>query len=83
LALLSTTRPIADPVVANAVAPIAVDPMDDQRAGAGIMWGIGDVIGIAAGLVVVHQWMRHEEREARRLDRRADARRLAGSVEAA
>lgn len=37
------------------------------------MWLAGDVIFIAAVLVIVAAWMRHADRDAPAADRRADA----------
>jgi cytochrome c oxidase assembly factor CtaG len=60
---------------------VGVTLMGDQRTGAGIMWLLGDVVGVVAGVVVVRQWMRHEERAAHRADLRDDQRRaMAGST---
>jgi cytochrome c oxidase assembly factor CtaG len=47
--------------------------LDDQQIAAGIMWLFGDLGFLAAILGLVVAWMRHEEREAGRADRRADA----------
>lgn len=45
----------------------------DQRAGAGILWVVGDLVTLVVGGIVLAQWMSHEERVAEREDRRADA----------
>lgn len=78
VALLSAARPMAehhyeavDREAARAgEPPVAVSRLGDQQAGAALMWGIGDIIGIGAGVVVAQQWWRAEERAARRDDRR-------------
>lgn len=44
----------------------------DHRAGTGVLWGAGDLVGLVAVLVVTAQWMGHEERQAVREDRRSD-----------
>jgi len=41
----------------------------DQRTGAGVLWVVGEVFGVVAAIVVVTQWMRHEERVGARHDR--------------
>ena len=46
-------------------------PLEDQQLAAGIMWVAGDAIFLGAVMVLVWAWMRHEAREAPRLDRRA------------
>ena len=81
LALMSATTPIAADYYASIVQPLGTDVLADQRVGAGIMWLLGDVIGVVAGVVVVHQWMQHEERAARRADAIDDRRRaMAGTA---
>jgi putative membrane protein len=74
LALMSGDQPIAADHYAAIDRPTEVSVMGDQRTGAGVMWGIGDVIGVVAGSVVMVQWMRHEERSARRRDAAPDRR---------
>jgi cytochrome c oxidase assembly factor CtaG len=72
LALMSGDQPVAADHYAHVDRPTEVSVMGDQRTGAGVMWGIGDVIGVVAGGVVVLQWMRHEDRATRRRDAIAD-----------
>lgn len=55
----------------------------DHRAGAGLLWVAGDLLGLVAALVVAAQWMGHEERQAAREDRRADRAAEAGRAGAA
>ena len=43
--------------------------LDDQALGGAIMWGVGDLAFVAAMMVVVMLWMRHEDRRTERLDR--------------
>lgn len=45
----------------------------DQRLGAGLLWAVGDLLGLAAAAVIVVQWIKAEERRQRRDDRRLDA----------
>lgn len=49
------------------------DALADQRAGAVVMWIGGDMLFIAALIAVALAWMRHDEQEAARLDRRLGA----------
>lgn len=72
LALLSGSQPLAEDYYASVERPTEVSMLGDQRTGAGVMWGIGDVIGLVAGGVVLGQWMIHDERRARRNDARSD-----------
>jgi putative membrane protein len=74
LALLSTTTPLAAAVYDAALdRPAGVALLADQRAGATVMWLVGDLIGLVAGGIVAVQWFRHEQRQTRRLDRELDA----------
>ncbi len=68
LALLSTTHPLDGQAVGSIAAVV-----DLQHRGAAIMWVLGDLVGLAAGGVLLAQWMRHEERRGVRIDRELDA----------
>jgi putative membrane protein len=64
------------------------DPFTDQRLAGGILWAGGEVVSVTMLGVLVAQWMRHAEREARRVDRQLDreeaaARRAAEAAEGA
>jgi putative copper resistance protein D len=48
------------------------DPLLDQQIAAGIMWLAGDLIFLGAVIGLVWAWMRQDERDAARADRRAD-----------
>jgi putative copper resistance protein D len=58
---------------ATLVLPWGLSAIDDQRLAAGIMWLAGDMIFLTAILLVVAGWMRAEERDEVRSDRRAEA----------
>jgi cytochrome c oxidase assembly factor CtaG len=47
-------------------------PIDDQHLAGGILWGSGDLIGLAFFAVLFAQWVRSSRREAEREDRRLD-----------
>jgi putative copper resistance protein D len=49
----------------------------DQQAAGGIMWLAGDMLFIVAIALILAGWMRHEERDAARVERRADVERAA------
>jgi len=72
IALMQGSVPIAGDWYAS-VRDWGVSPLTDQRTGGGLMWGLGDVVGLAAGGVVLAQWMAHESRASRR-EARAEAR---------
>jgi putative copper resistance protein D len=44
----------------------------DQRLGAGLAWGFGEVPAVVVMLLLVRRWIRDDEREQARLDRAAD-----------
>jgi putative copper resistance protein D len=48
------------------------DPATDQVLSGGILWAGGEIVSVAMLGVLVAQWMRHADREARREDRRLD-----------
>ncbi|HYI65319.1 MAG TPA: cytochrome c oxidase assembly protein [Candidatus Limnocylindrales bacterium] len=54
-----------------------LSPIEDQALGGGIMWVVGDLFFLAAMMLVVVSWMRHEDRRTERLDRRLAAERAA------
>jgi putative membrane protein len=54
-----------------------LSPLDDQALGGVMMWVVGDLCFLAAMMVVVVLWMRHEDRRTERLDRRLAAERAA------
>ncbi len=57
---------------ATLVIPWGLSAIDDQHLAAGIMWLAGDLIFMAAIMLVVFGWMRAEARDEARSDRRAD-----------
>jgi putative membrane protein len=76
VALLGSDRVLASGWYSQVVRSWGSSPLDDQRLGAGILWGAGELLGAIALAIVLYQWMRHEEREGARLDRRLDAERV-------
>jgi putative copper resistance protein D len=59
------------------------DPHTDQVLAGGILWAGGEVVSVTMIAVLVIQWMRDADREARRVDRRLDLDRTAGRRAAA
>jgi cytochrome c oxidase assembly factor CtaG len=58
IALMSSSSPL-----------FSAHTLADQRAGAGILWAVGDLVTLVVGGIVLAQWMSHEERVAAREDR--------------
>ncbi|HEX5542326.1 MAG TPA: cytochrome c oxidase assembly protein [Micromonospora sp.] len=48
------------------------DPWTDQKVAGGILWASGELVSVIMLFVLAVQWMRHSEREARRIDRELD-----------
>jgi putative copper resistance protein D len=69
IALLGTDQLLAAGWYRQVVRDWGASPLADQRTGAGILWVAGELFGVIAVIVVVRQWMRHEERVAARHDR--------------
>ncbi|MCR2813952.1 bifunctional copper resistance protein CopD/cytochrome c oxidase assembly protein [Microbacterium sp. zg.Y1084] len=47
-------------------------PLEDQYAGGGVAWSVGEIPTLILALVVAIQWSRSDERTQRRRDRQAD-----------
>lgn len=47
-------------------------PLEDQNAGGGIAWGIGELPTLALALIVAVQWSRNDDKEQKRRDRAAE-----------
>ncbi|MFE9652276.1 cytochrome c oxidase assembly protein [Micromonospora sp. NPDC006431] len=48
------------------------DPANDQVVAGGVLWAGGEFVSVTMLAVLVVQWIKHSEREARRLDRELD-----------
>lgn len=48
------------------------DPFEDQKLAGGILWAGGEAVSITMLAVLVGQWMKASDREARRVDRQLD-----------
>jgi putative membrane protein len=58
------------------------DPFADQQVAGGILWAGGEFVSITMLAVLVVQWMRASEREARRVDRELDRQEAREAAEA-
>jgi putative membrane protein len=70
--LLSSDQVIGGDWYEQVVRDWGASPLTDQRTGAGLLWVFGELIGVVTLIVVAARWMAHEERAARRNDRRLD-----------
>lgn len=58
------------------------DPAADQQLAGGILWATGEFVSVAVLGVIVVQWIRAAEREARRVDRQLDRAEAAEAAKA-
>ena len=72
--ILNASAPLY-PHYASLVRPWGPTPLADQQIAGGIMWLGGDMLFIAAVATILAGWMRHEERDNARSERRADLER--------
>jgi putative copper resistance protein D len=49
-----------------------VDPFTDQVTAGGILWAGGEIVSVTMLGILVMQWIKQSEREARRIDRALD-----------
>jgi len=72
IGMLATTTVLAEPFYAALQRPYAVDLLADQHLGASIGWASGDVPMLIVMVAMFFQWIRADEREARRTDRQQE-----------
>jgi putative copper resistance protein D len=46
--------------------------LEDQTAGASFAWAFGELPGVIVLVILLYQWSRDDDRQARRQDRQAD-----------
>jgi putative copper resistance protein D len=73
VALMSSDTVIGDDFYRALALPWVPDPLRDQQLGGGLAWASGEIPLLLVVIVLLVQWSRHDERSARRDDRRADA----------
>ena len=69
LTILTMGDLLAGGFYAEAPPAWAASALTDQRTGAGILWAVGDLLGLVVVGIVLAQWWSHEERVAARADR--------------
>src|SRR4051794_326968 len=72
VALMSSDTVIGDTFYRALALPWVPDPLRDQQLGGGLAWASGEIPLLLVVIVLLVQWSRHDERSARRDDRRAD-----------
>ncbi len=72
VALMMGTEPLAASWYSVVRPPWIVDPLRDTLDGGQIAWGLSEVPTLIVIVVIAVQWIRTDDREARRVDRQAD-----------
>jgi putative copper resistance protein D len=70
--MMMTEVPMVPEWYAVVTPPWLTDPLQDTRTAGAIAWGFGEIPTLVVAIVLGFQWARSDEREARRMDRRAD-----------
>jgi len=71
IALMMASEPMVG-TYQHPPASLGIDALSDQTAAGGIAWGFSEVPSLLVLLVLLYQWFRSEQRQARRIDRAAD-----------
>jgi putative copper resistance protein D len=72
VALVSGSQLLAGDVLAHLGRAWGRSPIADQQYGGAVAWGVGELPTLLLGMGVALAWVRSDDREARRRDRRAD-----------
>ncbi len=70
--MMMTEVPMVADWYAVVMPPWLTDTLADTRNAGAIAWGFGEIPTLVVAIVLGFQWARSDEREARRLDRRAE-----------
>jgi len=72
VALISSDTVIASNYYETLNRPWWPNLLEDQTSGASFAWAFGELPGLLVLIVLLFQWSRHDDRQARREDRQAD-----------
>lgn len=78
IGMLATTVVLAEPFYAALQRPYGTDLLADQHLGAAIGWASGDIPMLIVMIAMFVQWVRADEREARRTDRQQERAAVTG-----
>ncbi len=70
--MMMTEVPMVPDWYAVVMPPWMTNPLQDTRNAGAIAWGFGEIPTLVVAIVLGFQWARSDERDARRMDRRAD-----------
>jgi putative copper resistance protein D len=70
--MMMTEVPMVPEWYALVTPPWLTDQVQDTRTAGAIAWGFGEIPTLVVAIVLGFQWAKSDEREARRMDRRAD-----------
>ena len=73
MSLLTATTPVGGATFLAVPRAWPFDPMHDLRVGAAVLWIGGELVTVAAGILVGRRWLAADRRNAVRLDRRLRA----------
>ena len=74
ITIISAPAPLYPAYLGRSTA-FGIDTLAEQKIAGSIMWLTGDIALLVAGAAVLFGWMRHEEKETRRVDARIDRER--------
>jgi putative copper resistance protein D len=72
IAIMSSSRVLAESYWATLDRPYRTDLLADQYLGGSVSWALGEVPLVLVMIALLAQWFRSDQREARRIDRAAD-----------
>ena len=72
LAMMMRTQPLAGEWYGLVQPPWITDPLMDTLQGAQVAWALSEVPTLIVVVIIAVQWIRSDDREARRSDRQAD-----------
>jgi putative copper resistance protein D len=72
IAIMSSSRVLAESYWATLDRPYSTDLLADQYLGGSVSWALGEVPLVLVMIALLWQWFRSDQREARRIDRAAD-----------
>lgn len=79
IAIMGSSRVLAGDYYASRPRDWGSTPLQEQNAGGGLLWGLGDLVGFVLVALLFRRWLRHDAVSTAREDRRIDAAESAAS----